>query len=227
MPNPTSPQPVPPEAAPIRVLLVEDHKMVAEALGAAFEEFPEIDLVASVESLAHGMIAAEEHLPDIVLLDRRLPDGDGIEAIAGFRAISPSSRVLVLTGDANSAIVARILEVGGAGLLLKSGLLDELVTAIRTIAAGDMVIDPDLLSGALAMLGAGSPGGLGPVLTLRERQVLGLIADGVGTDRIAEELRLARNTVRNHVQRILVKTGTHSKLEAVAHARKNGLLERP
>ncbi|MBE1574542.1 response regulator [Amycolatopsis roodepoortensis] len=224
MPNPNSPRPVPP--APIRVLLVEDHKMVAEALGAAFEEFPEIDLVASVESLAHGMIAAGEQLPDIVLLDRRLPDGDGIEAIAGFREISPSSRVLVLTGDANSAIAARILEVGGAGLLLKSGLLDELVTAIRTIAAGDVVIDPELLSGALAML-AGSPGRLGPVLTLRERQVLGLIAEGAGTDRIAEELRLARNTVRNHVQRILVKTGTHSKLEAVAHARKNGLLERP
>ncbi|MFC9254746.1 response regulator [Amycolatopsis thailandensis] len=226
MSNPTFPRPMPPAAAPIRVLLVEDHKMVAEALGAAFEEFPEIHLVASVESLSHGMIAAAEHLPDIVLLDRRLPDGDGIEAIAGFRAISPSSRVLVLTGDANSAIAARILEVGGAGLLLKSGLLDELVTAIRTVAAGDVVIEPELLSGALAML-AGNTGRLGPVLTLRERQVLGLIADGAGTDRIAEELRLARNTVRNHVQRILVKTGTHSKLEAVAHARKNGLLERP
>ncbi|EME51000.1 response regulator [Amycolatopsis decaplanina] len=226
MQNPTSPQALPPAAAPIRVLLVEDHKMVAEALGAAFEEFPEIHLVASVQSLAHGMIAAEEHLPDIVLLDRRLPDGDGIEAIPAIRAISPLSRVLVLTGDANSAIAARILEVGGAGLLLKSGLLDELITAIRTIAAGDVVFDPELLSGALAMLAGGS-GGLGPVLTLRERQVLGLIAEGVGTDRIAEELRLARNTVRNHVQRILVKTGTHSKLEAVAHARKNGLLERP
>ncbi|MBB5850375.1 response regulator [Amycolatopsis umgeniensis] len=226
MVDPTSPLPLPPAAGPIRVLLVEDHKMVAEALGAAFEEFPEIHLVASVESLAHGMIAAEEHLPDIVLLDRRLPDGDGIEAIARFRAISPSIRVLVLTGDANSAIAARILEVGGAGLLLKSGLLDELVTAIRTVAAGDVIIDPELLGGALAML-AGSSGRLGPVLTVRERQVLGLIADGAGTDRIAEELRLARNTVRNHVQRILVKTGTHSKLEAVAHARKNGLLERP
>jgi DNA-binding NarL/FixJ family response regulator len=226
MPNPTSPQPGTPAAAPIRVLLVEDHKMVAEALGAAFEEFPEIQLVASVESLAHGMIAAEEHLPDIVLLDRRLPDGDGIEAIARLRAVSPLSRVLVLTGDANSAIAARILEVGGAGLLLKSGLLDELITAIRTVAAGDVIIDPELLSGALAML-AGSSGSLGPVLSLRERQVLGLIADGAGTDRIAEELRLARNTVRNHVQRILVKTGTHSKLEAVAHARRNGLLERP
>ncbi|WP_409492961.1 response regulator [Amycolatopsis sp. cmx-11-12] len=226
MPNPTSPQPMPPAATPIRVLLVEDHKMVAEALGAAFEEFPEIRLVASVESLTHGMIAAEEHLPDIVLLDRRLPDGDGIEAIARFRAISPSIRVLVLTGDANSAIAARILEVGGAGLLLKSGLLDELVTAIRTVAAGDVIIDPELLSGALAML-SGSAGALGPMLTLRERQVLGLIAEGAGTDRIADELRLARNTVRNHVQRILVKTGTHSKLEAVAHARKNGLLERP
>ncbi|MEU3628946.1 response regulator transcription factor, partial [Amycolatopsis coloradensis] len=153
-------------------------------------------------------------------------DGDGIEAIARFRAISPSIRVLVLTGDANSAIAARILEVGGAGLLLKSGLLDELVTAIRTVAAGDVIIDPELLSGALAML-AGSGGPLGPMLTLRERQVLGLIAEGAGTDRIADELRLARNTVRNHVQRILVKTGTHSKLEAVAHARKNGLLERP
>lgn len=226
MPNPTSPQPEAPAAAPIRVLLVEDHTMVAEALGAAFEEVPEIHLVASVDSVAEGLAAAKEHEPDIVLLDRRLPDGDGIEAIAKLRAESPSSQVLVLTGDANSAIAARILEVGGAGLLLKSGLLDELISAIRTVAGGDVVIEPDLLSGALALL-AGEPGALGPALTVRERQVLGLIADGAGTDRIAQELRLARNTVRNHVQRILAKTGTHSKLEAVAVARKMGLLERP
>ncbi len=226
MPNPMSLQPEASAAAPIRVMLVEDHTMVAEALGAAFEEFAEIELVASVDSLANCLTAAKEHVPDVVLLDRRLPDGDGIEAIARLRVASPSSRVLVLTGDANSAIAARILEVGGAGLLLKSGLLDELVTAIRTVAGGDVVIEPELLSGALALL-AGSGGGLGPVLTLRERQVLGMIADGAGTDRIAKELCLARNTVRNHVQRILAKTGTHSKVEAVAHARRNGLLERP
>jgi DNA-binding NarL/FixJ family response regulator len=226
MPNLTFQPPEAPAAATIRVLLVEDHTMVAEALGAAFEEFAEIELVASVDSVADGLAAAREHTPDIVLLDRRLPDGDGIEAIARLRTVSPSSRVLVLTGDANSAIAARILEVGGAGLLLKSGLLDELITAIRSVASGDVVIEPELLSGALALL-AGSSGVTGPVLTLRERQVLGLIAEGAGTDRIAGELRLARNTVRNHVQRILAKTGTHSKLEAVAHARKNGLLERP
>lgn len=226
MPNPTFQPPEAPAAATIRVLLVEDHTMVAEALGAAFEEFAEIELVASADSVADGLAAAREHTPDIVLLDRRLPDGDGIEAIARLRAVSPSSRVLVLTGDANSAIAARILEVGGAGLLLKSGLLDELITAIRSVASGDVVIEPELLSGALALL-SGSSGTTGPVLTLRERQVLGLIAEGAGTERIAGELRLARNTVRNHVQRILAKTGTHSKLEAVAHARKNGLLERP
>lgn len=226
MPNSTFQPPEAPVAATIRVLLVEDHTMVAEALGAAFEEFAEIELVASANSAADGIAAAREHTPDIVLLDRRLPDGDGIEAIARLRAVSPSSRVLVLTGDANSAIAARILEVGGAGLLLKSGLLDELVTAIRSVASGDVVIDPELLSGALALL-SGSSRTTGPVLTLRERQVLGLIAEGAGTERIAGELRLARNTVRNHVQRILAKTGTHSKLEAVAHARKNGLLERP
>ncbi|MFE0021991.1 response regulator [Amycolatopsis sp. NPDC059021] len=209
---------------PTRVLLVEDHAMVAEALTAAFEAYPEIELVGCAHSLAEGIPATGRQRPDVVLLDRRLPDGDGIDAIPRLRAESPSTRVLIFTGDANSAMAARILEARGAGLLLKSGLLGQLVESIRTVAGGEIVIQPELLAGALAEL-AGKPELLAPALTIRERQVLIRVAEGLGTEQIAEELALARNTVRNHVQRILTKTGTHSKLEAVAVARRTGLIE--
>ncbi|MFC4083820.1 response regulator transcription factor [Amycolatopsis samaneae] len=208
--------------APTRVLLVEDHAMVAEALTAAFAAYPEIELVGCAHSLAEAIPATARERPDVVLLDRRLPDGDGIDAIPVLRAESPGTRVLVFTGDANSAMAARILEARGAGLLLKSGLLGSLVESIRTVAGGEIVVQPELLADALAEL-AGNSGA--PVLTARERQVLTRVAEGKGIDHIAGELELARNTVRNHVQRILTKTGTHSKLEAVAVARRAGLIE--
>ncbi|MFD9893783.1 response regulator transcription factor, partial [Amycolatopsis sp. NPDC059027] len=161
---------------------------------------------------------------DFLRWPARRPAAAETPAFRGRRAESPSTRVLIFTGDANSAMAARILEARGAGLLLKSGLLGQLVESIRTVAGGEIVIQPELLAGALAEL-AGKPELLAPALTIRERQVLIRVAEGLGTEQIAEELALARNTVRNHVQRILTKTGTHSKLEAVAVARRTGLIE--
>ncbi|WP_370942700.1 response regulator transcription factor [Amycolatopsis sp. cg5] len=190
----------------VRVLLVEDHDMVAEALRLALAAFPEIELVERANSLETGVAAADRLRPQVVLLDRRLPDGDAIEAIGRFAP----ARVLVLTGDANPKITARLLDAGGAGLVLKSGMIEDLAAAIGAVAAGGIVIDRELL-----------PSGL----TAREREVLSLIAAGAGTERIAGELSLARTAVRDHIDRILAKTGARSRLEAVAYARRTGLID--
>ncbi|MBK1785945.1 response regulator [Prauserella cavernicola] len=127
----------------LRLLLVEDHSMVAMALGSAFDTVDDIVLVGHVASVKQAVAATERQRPDVVLLDRRLPDGDGIDAIARLRAGSPQTRVLIFTGAADPGLAERIAEAGGAGLLLKAGLLEDLLDTIRRVAAGQDVFDVD------------------------------------------------------------------------------------
>jgi len=136
---------VPPadEAGPIRVLLVDDHELVRQAISLAFDGLPDIELVAQATMVVDGLLAARQHRPDVVLLDRRLPDGDAADVIGQFLQASPASRVLVFTGYADDEIVARVIEVGAAGLVLKTGQVNGLVTAIRRVAAGERVLPPD------------------------------------------------------------------------------------
>jgi DNA-binding NarL/FixJ family response regulator len=206
----------------IRVLLVEDHDMVAEALGMGLRQSPDIEVVGQSSSLASALADARQWRPEVVVLDRRLPDGDGITAIGDFGALG--ARVLVLTGEATASVGARVAEAGGAGLVLKSARLDELVTAVRKVATGQVVFDSTLLAGVVNRL-TGRLRGSAAALTARERETLVLLADGVGTVEISERLGVARNTARNHVQRVLEKLGARSKLEAVAIARREGLLD--
>jgi DNA-binding NarL/FixJ family response regulator len=139
-----------------------------------------------------------------------------------------STRVLVLTGDATAAVATRVAEASGAGLVLKSSRLDELVGAVRQVAAGEVVFDPALLAGVLARLTGRVPGS-NVVVTPRERETLLLLAEGHNTIDISARLGVARNTARNtarnHVQRILEKLGARSQLEAVAIARREGILD--
>ncbi|RKT56245.1 response regulator transcription factor [Saccharothrix australiensis] len=206
----------------IRVLLVEDHDMVAEAIGLALQQAGGVEVVATVRSVAAALASAERHLPDVVVLDRRLPDGDGIAAIAALRA--RGAQVLVLTGEATPAIAARVVDEGGAGLVLKSSRLDELTAAVRRVAGGEAVFDGSMLAGVLNRL-TGRVAATGAALTARERETLTLLADGASTDEIGRRLGVARNTVRNHVQRVLDKLGARSKLEAVSIARREGLVD--
>jgi len=124
---------------PVRVLLVEDDKLVRKALSLVFDELPDIELVAEATLAGEGVASARQHQPDVVLLDRRLPDGDAVDTIELFHRASPASRVLVLTGDADGEIVARAFEAGAAGLALKAVQRDGLVTTIRRVAAGGRV----------------------------------------------------------------------------------------
>ncbi len=194
--------------------------MVAEAIGLALEQAAGITVVARAKSIAEALAETQRHRPDVVVLDRRLPDGDGIGAIAELS--TTGARVLMLTGEANAAVATRVAEAGGAGLVLKSSRLDELEAAVHQVAAGEVAFGPSLLAGVLDRLtgrGASTP------LTAREQETLVLLANGASTDEVGERLGVTRNTVRNHVQRILDKLGARSKLEAVAIARREGLLD--
>lgn len=131
------------KAGPIRVLLVDDHELVRQAISLAFDGSPDIELVAQAALAGDGLVAARQHRPDVVLLDRRLPDGDAVEVIGQFLQASPASRVLVFTGYADDEIAARVIDVGAAGLVLKARQVDGLVAAIRRVAAGERVLPPE------------------------------------------------------------------------------------
>jgi DNA-binding NarL/FixJ family response regulator len=203
-----------------RVVLVEDHDMVAEAIELALEQASGITVVARAKSIAEALTETQRHKPDVVILDRRLPDGDAISAIGELS--TTGARVLMLTGDASAAVATRVAQAGGAGLVLKSSRLDELESAVRQVAAGEVAFGSGVLTGVLDRL-TGRDGGAR--LTAREQETLLLLAGGASTEEVSERLGVARNTVRNHVQRILDKLGARSKLEAVAIARREGLLD--
>lgn len=194
--------------------------MVAEAMTLAMERADDIEIVARARSIATALTEVRDFSPDVVLLDRRLPDGDAIDAIGALSEFG--ARVLVLTGEATSTVAARVAEAGGCGLVLKSAGLDELEDAVRRVADGEVVFGAEFLAGVLSRLTGRTRSA---TLTARERQALGLLADGASTAEVARRLGVAVNTARNHVQRVLEKLGARSKLEAVAIARREGLLD--
>lgn len=206
--------------APTRVVLVEDHDMVAEAMALAMGRANDIEVVARAHSIASAVESVRRHEPDVVLLDRRLPDGDAIDSIGTLSRFG--ARVLVLTGEATATVAARVAEAGGSGLVLKSSGLDELEDAVRRVADGEAVFGAEFLAGVLNRLTGRTPSA---TLTSRERQALDLLADGASTAEVAASMGVAHNTARNHVQRVLEKLGARSKLEAVAIARREGMLD--
>ncbi|HEX5569200.1 MAG TPA: response regulator transcription factor [Streptomyces sp.] len=206
------------------MVLVEDHDMVAEAIGMALDRAAGMDVVARSRSIASAVADTRLWQPDVVVLDRRLPDGDGVTAIGRLEEAAAHTRVLVLTGEATVSVAARVIQAGGAGLVLKSSRLDELEAAVRQVAAGEVVFGRGLLGGALDRL-TGRARDAGATLTPREHETLLLLTEGISTGEVGERLGVAYNTARNHVQRVLEKLGARSKLEAVVIARREGLVD--
>jgi DNA-binding NarL/FixJ family response regulator len=210
----------------IRVLIVDDHEMFAESVARQLDAEHDLDIIARAGSVSSGVREAEKTLPDVAIVDYLLPDGDGAGATAKILAVSPDTRVLMVTGAVDERLVISAIDAGCSGFLTKCAATSELVSAVRTLAAGDAYLPSDLLGTVLARFGT-TDRSLGADVTKREREVLVLLASGASTTSVADQLFVSVNTVRNHVQRILLKLGAHSKLEGVAIAVREGVIERP
>jgi DNA-binding NarL/FixJ family response regulator len=210
-------------ARPIRVLIVDDHEVLASSLAMVLDAEPDIAAVGVATTLeqARGMVGTAQ--PDVILLDHRMPDGDGVAAIPTLLSERPTTRVVVLTASAADHVLMAAIEAGASGFLSKTRGLDEVTAAVRAAAAGESVISPELLARLLPRFGRGSPHAVDE-LTAREREVLGLVAEGLSNAAIAERLVVSVHTVRNHIASMSGKLGAHSKLEALSIAVRRGLL---
>lgn len=207
----------------ITVLIVDDHRMVAEGLAAALTAAGGIDVVGISATASDGVARVAVFRPDVVLMDFGLPDEDGATATERLKAYVPQAKVVMVTSSSDEHVLARAIEAGCSGFLTKDRPAAEVVDAVRAAAEGEALISSGLLARLLPRLRR-APEGRGSDLTPREREVLGLMAEGLGTAAIAERLTLSINTVRGHAQSILTKLGVHSKLEAVAVATREGIL---
>jgi DNA-binding NarL/FixJ family response regulator len=207
----------------IRVLLVDDHEMVAESFQRVLSSSRDIEVIGIAVTAADGVAAARAHAPDVIVMDEQLPDERGVAAAARIKAELPHIRVLLLTGSGDSGTLQAALEAGCIGYLEKTSAFGRLIAAVRSAAAGDVVISREDLS-RLVVSRERLGGTRAPELTRRELQVLHLVGAGLSNQAIAKQLVLSVNTVRTHVQTILEKLGAHSKLEAVVVAMKQGLV---
>lgn len=207
----------------IQVLIVDDHQMMAEGLRAVLETEPDVGVVGVAGTAASALDMASELHPDVVLMDFRLPDGDGGTAAATIRDAVPGSHVVMLTGYADDATLARAIDAGCVGFVHKTADVDTVIDAVRRAHAGEPVFSSDDLSKLVRHL-RGETAPVGSDLTGRELEVLQLLAEGVTTEALAERLFISKHTARSHVRNILGKLGAHSKLEAVAVAARAGVI---
>jgi DNA-binding NarL/FixJ family response regulator len=211
---------------PVRVLLVDDHEVLAASLAAVLDAEPDLTSVGIASTLERARTLIPATAPDVLLLDHRLPDGDGVAALPELQALRPSMQVVVLTASAADHVLVSALEAGAAGFLSKTRSLAEVTSAIRAAASGEAVISPEMLARLLPRISRTQRGGRqrGNDLTEREREVLGLLAEGMTNAAIADTLVVSVHTVRNHIANLSGKLGAHSKLEALSIAVREGLL---
>jgi DNA-binding NarL/FixJ family response regulator len=208
---------------PIRVLIVDDHDVLASSLAMVLEAEGDITAVGVATTLEQARALIVSAQPDVLLLDHRMPDGDGVAAIGSLRSLRPSIGVVVLTASSADHVVLAAIEAGASGFLSKTRSLDEVTAAVRAAAAGESVISPEMLARLLPRFGRSSPHAVDE-LTEREREVLALVAEGLSNAAIAERLVVSVHTVRNHIASLSGKLGAHSKLEALSIAVRRGLL---
>jgi two-component system nitrate/nitrite response regulator NarL len=208
----------------ITLLVADPQEMVAECLRLALDGAPDLSVKGVATTLETLEMLATTHSVDVLLVDQRLCESGVAASLRRVRLFSPESRVLMLTSGPNEAAAVDAFEAGCAGVVPKTLSLDELVAAVRGAASGELRLDSDMLARLVPRLSR-SYREPGANLTLREREVLKLVAEGLSTSDMAARLVVTTNTVRNHVQAILTKLGAHSKLEAVVIATRGGLIE--
>lgn len=198
--------------------------MVAEGFARVLSAEDDIEVVGTASTVDEGFRRARSETPDVAVLDQTLPDGRGTELAARLRDVTPGVAVVIVSGLAEEALVADVVEAGCAGLVSKVKAAGELVRAVRAVAAGETFLSAE----AVRHLGARRSGRYpGSDLSRREIEVLQCLADGLSNQAIAQRLYLSPNTIGNHMQRIMLKLDVHSKLEALVVALRFGLVDPP
>ena len=208
----------------IDVLVVDDQKLFADLVARVLGDAGDINVVAIAGSVAEACAAAREYPADVVLMDFRLPDGNGTDAVRQILAESPETKVIMVTASEDEAVFLSAMEAGCAGFLTKSLALDDLEESVRAIAGGDALIAASMLTRVLSTVTRDGRGTSRPDLSPRELEILQLTAQALTNAQIAANLHLSVKTVRNHLQNILWKLESHSKLEAVTVATRRGLV---
>jgi two-component system nitrate/nitrite response regulator NarL len=212
----------------VRVLLVEDHASVRQAIAATFEREPDFVVTGQAASLAEARDML--HDVDVAVVDLRLPDGDGGELIRELRRVNPRAQSLVLSASLDRPLIARAIASGAAGTLDKTAHLDEVVTSVRRLRAGGTLVPVGeamellRLAGRLREQERDDRRAI-ERLTAREREVLQSLADGLDNQQVAARLHITLRTQRNHVANILTKLGVHSQLQALVFALRYGVVE--
>jgi len=217
----------PPATHQINVLLADDHGIVRAGLRALLEAQPDIAVVGEAEDGPSAIRLVQELKPTVVIADLSMPGG-GLEAIREITALQMPSRVLVLTVHAEERYLLPVLEAGGSGYVRKSSAHTDLLEAIRTVARGEVFLDPSatktLLRGYLGRVSSGDEMDLGEVLSEREREVVKLTAEGYTAQQAADILSLSPKTVETYRHRAMQKLGLTNRAELVRYALRAGLL---
>ncbi|HVM27018.1 MAG TPA: response regulator transcription factor [Mycobacteriales bacterium] len=216
---------------PIRVLVVDDHALFRRGLQMVLEQEPDIEVVAEASDGAEAVEKSADTLPDIVLMDVRMPRRGGIDACSAIHETVPSAKIIMLTISDEEADLYDAIKAGAMGYLLKEISIEEVAGAIRAVHGGQSLISPSMASKLLTEFATmikktddrqQLPT---PRLTDREMEVLKLVAKGLNNRDIAKQLFISENTVKNHIRNILEKLQLHSRMEAVVYAVREKLLE--
>ncbi|MGW1680486.1 response regulator [Saccharopolyspora sp. NPDC002376] len=212
---------------PVSVLLVDDHEVVRRGLRDLLDTEEDVAIVAEAGGVGEALVRAQATGPDVAVIDMRLPDGDGLELCRRLRELPDPPYCLVLTAFDDEAALVGAINAGASGYLLKQVRGQDLVNAVREVAAGHSLLDPITTGRVLARLRQSANPEQDELATLteRERRVLELIGEGLTNRQIAEQLFLAEKTVKNYVTSVLAKLGMERRTQAAAWvARRQGQL---